>query len=105
MRPDLQLIETNGIRLRVALAGAGPLVVLIHGFPEGWYSWRRQIPALADAGYRVAAPDVRGYGGFRGPLNRYRNSERDFEDLAGSDGKSVTHSTAFMAGSLEPCSA
>lgn len=63
MRPDLQTIETNGIRLRVALAGAGPLVVLIHGFPEGWYSWRHQIPALADAGYRVAAPDVRGYGG------------------------------------------
>ena len=63
MRPDLQTIETNGIRLRVALAGAGPLVVLIHGFPESWYSWRHQIPALADAGYRVAAPDVRGYGG------------------------------------------
>ncbi|WP_338828364.1 alpha/beta hydrolase [Bradyrhizobium sp. 27S5] len=61
--PDLQTIETNGIRLRVALAGAGPLVVLIHGFPESWYSWRHQIPALAAAGYRVAAPDVRGYGG------------------------------------------
>jgi pimeloyl-ACP methyl ester carboxylesterase len=63
MRPDLQTIETNGIRLRVALAGAGPLVILIHGFPESWYSWRHQIPALAAAGYRVAAPDVRGYGG------------------------------------------
>src|SRR3954470_9700082 len=63
MRPDLQIIETNGIRLRVALAGSGPLVVLIHGFPESWYSWRHQIPALAAAGYRVAAPDVRGYGG------------------------------------------
>jgi epoxide hydrolase A/B len=63
MRSDLQTIETNGIRLRVALAGQGPLVILIHGFPESWYSWRHQIPALADAGYRVAAPDVRGYGG------------------------------------------
>src|SRR4051794_38289656 len=63
MRPDLQTIETNGVRLRVALAGTGPLVVLIHGFPEGWYSWRHQIPALASAGYRVAAPDMRGYGG------------------------------------------
>jgi len=60
---DLQTIESNGVHLRVALAGQGPLVVLIHGFPEGWYSWRHQIPALADAGYRVAAPDVRGYGG------------------------------------------
>ena len=63
MEPDLQIIETNGIRLRVALAGDGPLVVLIHGFPESWYSWRHQIPALVNAGYRVAAPDVRGYGG------------------------------------------
>ena len=63
MKPDLQTIETNGIRLRVALAGHGPLVILLHGFPESWYSWRHQIPALADAGYRVAAPDMRGYGG------------------------------------------
>ncbi|MCW5736221.1 MAG: alpha/beta hydrolase [Enhydrobacter sp.] len=63
MKPELQIIKTNGIRLRVALAGDGPLVVLIHGFPESWYSWRHQIPALANAGYRVAAPDVRGYGG------------------------------------------
>lgn len=63
MKPDLHLIDTNGIRLRAALAGSGPLVVLIHGFPEGWYSWRHQIAALAAAGYRVAAPDVRGYGG------------------------------------------
>ena len=63
VQPDLQVVETNGIRLRVALAGKGPLVVMVHGWPESWYSWRHQIPALADAGYRVAAPDVRGYGG------------------------------------------
>ena len=62
-QPDLQIVEANGIRLRVALSGAGPLVMLVHGFPESWYSWRHQIPALAAAGYRVAAPDVRGYGG------------------------------------------
>ena len=68
MTPDLQHIETNGIRLRVALAGEGPLVILIHGFPESWYSWRHQIPALANAGYRVAAPDVRGYGGSDKPF-------------------------------------
>jgi pimeloyl-ACP methyl ester carboxylesterase len=68
MRPDLHNIDTNGIRLRVALAGQGPLVILIHGFPESWYSWRHQIPALADAGYRVAAPDMRGYGGSDKPL-------------------------------------
>ncbi|MDX5570347.1 alpha/beta hydrolase, partial [Streptomyces sp. ID05-04B] len=49
-------------RLHLVEQGAGPLVLLVHGFPESWYSWRRQIPALAAAGYRVAAIDVRGYG-------------------------------------------
>lgn len=51
----------GGIRLHYVEAGEGPLVVLLHGFPEFWYSWRRQIPALAQAGYRVVAPDMRGY--------------------------------------------
>ncbi len=53
--------EVNGVRLHYAEAGSGPLVVLLHGFPEFWYSWRHQIPALADAGYHVVAPDMRGY--------------------------------------------
>ena len=61
--PQFETLETNGVRLRVALAGSGPLVVLVHGWPESWYSWRHQIPALVAAGYRIAAPDVRGYGG------------------------------------------
>src|SRR4051812_5284228 len=51
----------NGIRMHYVVQGSGPLVVLLHGFPEFWYSWRRQIPALAAAGYRVVAPDQRGY--------------------------------------------
>jgi epoxide hydrolase 4 len=51
----------DGIRLHYVEAGEGPLVVLLHGFPEFWYSWRRQIPALAQAGYHVVAPDMRGY--------------------------------------------
>lgn len=55
-------IDTNGIRMHVAEAGAGPLVVLLHGFPESWYSWRHQLRALAEAGYRAVAPDQRGYG-------------------------------------------
>jgi epoxide hydrolase 4 len=54
-------VEANGIRLHCVEAGEGPLVVLLHGFPEYWYSWRRQIPALAEAGFRVVAPDMRGY--------------------------------------------
>ncbi len=57
-------VPTNGIELHVAMAGPadGPPVVLCHGFPELWYSWRHQLGALADAGYRAYAPDLRGYG-------------------------------------------
>ena len=51
-----------GTRIHLVEQGDGPLVLLIHGFPESWYSWRRQLPALADAGYRAVAVDVRGYG-------------------------------------------
>ena len=51
----------NGVRLHFVEQGEGPLVVLLHGFPEFWYSWRHQIPALAEAGFRVIAPDQRGY--------------------------------------------
>jgi pimeloyl-ACP methyl ester carboxylesterase len=54
-------VEVNGIRLHVAEEGKGPLVVLLHGFPECWYSWRHQFAPLAEAGYRVVAPDQRGY--------------------------------------------
>ena len=53
--------DLAGVRLHYVEAGEGPLVVLLHGFPEFWYSWRFQIPALAAAGFRVVAPDMRGY--------------------------------------------
>jgi pimeloyl-ACP methyl ester carboxylesterase len=56
------MIETNGIRLHVAEQGEGPLVILCHGFPECWYSWRHQLGALAKAGFHAVAPDLRGYG-------------------------------------------
>ena len=55
-------IRTNGINMHVAEQGEGPLVVLLHGFPELWYTWRHQLPALAEAGFHAVAPDVRGYG-------------------------------------------
>ncbi len=56
-------VPAAGVTLHVARAGPedGPLVILLHGFPEFWYGWRRQIPTLAAAGYRVWAPDQRGY--------------------------------------------
>jgi epoxide hydrolase 4 len=54
-------VDVAGLRLHCVEAGAGPLVVLLHGFPEFWYAWRHQIPALAAAGFRVVAPDLRGY--------------------------------------------
>lgn len=57
-----RFVSTNGIRMHVAEQGEGPLVVLCHGFPESWYSWRHQMAALAAAGYHVVAPDQRGYG-------------------------------------------
>ncbi|MGW1865984.1 alpha/beta fold hydrolase [Streptomyces mauvecolor] len=57
-----RMIDVNGIRLHIAEEGEGPLVVLLHGFPESWHSWRHQFGPLAAAGFRVVAPDQRGYG-------------------------------------------
>jgi pimeloyl-ACP methyl ester carboxylesterase len=55
-------IKTNGISMHIVEAGEGPLVLMLHGWPESWFSWRHQLPALAAAGYHAVAPDVRGYG-------------------------------------------
>ncbi|WAU82875.1 alpha/beta hydrolase [Streptomyces sp. Qhu-G9] len=57
-----RMIDANGIRLHIAEEGEGPLVVLLHGFPEAWHSWHHQFGPLAAAGFRVVAPDQRGYG-------------------------------------------
>jgi pimeloyl-ACP methyl ester carboxylesterase len=57
-----RMIEANGIQMHVAEQGNGPLVILCHGFPESWYSWRHQLAALTEAGFRAVAPDMRGYG-------------------------------------------
>jgi len=57
-----RFVETSGIRMHIAECGEGPLVLLCHGFPESWYSWRHQLEALAAAGFRAVAPDMRGYG-------------------------------------------
>src|ERR1017187_1625080 len=57
-----RFVQVNGIKMHVAEQGEGPLVMLAHGWPELWYSWRHVLPALADAGYHAVAPDMRGYG-------------------------------------------
>ena len=75
-----RLIAVNGIELNVVEQGEGPLVVLCHGFPELAYSWRRQIPILAGAGHRVAAPDMRGFGASSIPG---RIEDYDISHLAG----------------------
>ena len=64
---QFQNIATNGVRLRTVVEGDGPLVVLLHGFPQCWYLWRHQIDPLKAAGYRVAVPDQRGYGSSERP--------------------------------------
>jgi len=82
-----RVVSTNGIRLAVRDEGNGPAVVLCHGFPELAYSWRHQVPALAAAGFRVLAPDQRGYG----------DSDRP-EDVAAYDMK---HLTGDLVGLLD----
>ncbi|MFV2018998.1 alpha/beta fold hydrolase [Micromonospora sp. LOL_023] len=68
-------VQTNGIQMHIAEQGEGPLVVLLHGFPESWYSWRHQLPALAAAGYHAVAPDLRGYGQTDRPAEVERYSQ------------------------------
>ena len=75
-------ISANGTRLHIAEAGEGPLVLLLHGFPEFWWTWRHQVPALADAGFHVAAVDLRGYGGSDKPPRGY-DAVTLTEDIAG----------------------
>jgi pimeloyl-ACP methyl ester carboxylesterase len=77
MFPEPYFIETNGLEMAVYEQGAGPAVIFLHGFPELAYSWRHQLPALADAGFRAIAPDLRGYGRTTAPpdVRDYRMEE------------------------------
>ncbi len=82
--PDFQTLALPDIRLRAAIQGQGPLVVLVHGFPESWYSWRHQMAPIAEAGFTACAIDVRGYGGSDKPqpVESYAMA-RMVEDVAG----------------------
>ena len=63
-----QVVDARGTRIHCVEEGSGPLVLLVHGFPESWYSWRHQLPVIADAGFRAVAIDVRGYGRSSAPI-------------------------------------
>ncbi len=91
MHPEFRVIETNGVRLRCAMAGAGPLVVFVHGFPESWYSWRHQMGPVADAGFTACAIDVRGYGGSDKP-----------HPVAAYDMETLTADVAGVIAALSP---
>jgi len=85
---SFRYVESNGITMRIAeLGNTGPLVLLAHGWPESWYSWRHQIVALANAGYRVVAPDMRGFGESEAPPN--------------VDDYDVIHTSADLVGILD----
>ena len=82
--PDMRMIDTGEVTLRCAVEGEGPLVVMVHGFPESWYSWRHQIGPIAQAGFTACAIDVRGYGASDKPhpVDAYA-MERIVGDLVG----------------------
>src|SRR5579875_528656 len=63
-----RIVDAGGTRIHLVEEGEGPLVLFVHGFPESWYSWRHQLPAVAGAGFRAVAIDVRGYGRSSAPL-------------------------------------
>ncbi|HYC65042.1 MAG TPA: alpha/beta hydrolase [Reyranellaceae bacterium] len=64
---ELKTAKANNIHMRYAEIGSGPLVLFCHGWPESWYSWRHQLTAVSEAGFRCVAPDMRGYGGTEAP--------------------------------------
>ncbi len=86
---NFEMIETNGVTLRTVVEGEGPLLILLHGFPQCWYLWRHQIDPLVAAGYRVAVPDQRGYGGSSCP-----------PDVADYDIRKLTGDVAGIASAL-----
>jgi pimeloyl-ACP methyl ester carboxylesterase len=63
------MVQLDGVEIHAVEAGTGPLVLFVHGFPELWSAWRHQLPALAAAGYRAVAIDVRGYGRSSAPAD------------------------------------
>jgi pimeloyl-ACP methyl ester carboxylesterase len=91
-------VETNGVRLHVVEKGDGPLVLLLHGFPEFWYSWRHQLSALAEAGFRAVAPDQRGYDLSEKPPGVAAYSITKLADDVAGLVRALGEKSAFVAG-------
>jgi pimeloyl-ACP methyl ester carboxylesterase len=89
--PEFRTIDAGTANIRVAVEGQGPLVLMVHGFPESWYSWRHQIGPIAEAGFMAAAIDVRGYGGSDKP-----------KDVAAYAMEVITADVAGVAKALQP---
>lgn len=88
---QFRMIDAGAARIRAVVEGEGPLVVMVHGFPESWYSWRHQIGPVADAGFTACAIDVRGYGGSDKP-----------EEVAAYDMESIVGDVTGVADALSP---
>ena len=88
---QFRMIDAGAARIRAVVEGEGPLVVMVHGFPESWYSWRHQIGPVADAGFTACAIDVRGYGGSDKP-----------EEIAAYDMESIVGDVTGVADALSP---
>lgn len=89
--PEFRTVDAGAAKIRVAMEGQGPLVLMVHGFPESWYSWRHQIGPIAEAGFTAAAIDVRGYGGSDKP-----------GEVAAYDMECLTADVAGVAKALQP---
>ena len=89
--PEFRTIDAGAAQIRVAVEGEGPLVLMVHGFPESWFSWRHQLGPVAHAGFTAAAIDVRGYGASDKP-----------GDVAAYDMESLTADVAGVAKALQP---
>jgi pimeloyl-ACP methyl ester carboxylesterase len=89
--PEFRTVDAGGAQIRVAVEGSGPLVLMVHGFPESWYSWRHQIGPIAQAGFTAAAIDVRGYGDSDKP-----------GDVAAYSMEALTADVAGVAKALQP---
>ncbi len=100
MTPEVhhQFTEVNGLRYHLAICGQGPLVLFTHGFPESWYSWRKQLPFLANAGFQAVAVDMPGYGQTDKPKAVERYNQIAISDDMAALATALGHNTFVSVG-------